>query len=63
MSEDVFVCKSSILTAFLIRNKCNCFKVDLDNKNSDYLIHLFDRDENLKSAMDKWQTRFFRTIQ
>ena len=54
-NSDVFVCKSSRLAAFLIRNKCKCFKTDLDNDNPNYLVHLFDKNETLKNAMDKWQ--------
>lgn len=54
-TSDVFVCKSSRLAAFLIRNKCRCFKTDLDNDNQNYLVHLFDKDETLKNAMNKWQ--------
>jgi hypothetical protein len=53
--SEVFVCKSSRLAAFLIKNNCRCFKTDLDNENQNYLIHLFDKDENLNSAMEKWQ--------
>lgn len=53
--SNVFVCKSSRLAAFLLRNKCNCFKTDLDNENPNYLVHLFDKDESLIKAMNLWQ--------
>jgi len=51
---DTFVCKSSRMAAFLIRNHCRCFKTDLDNDNQNYLVHLFDKDDNLNKAMDSW---------
>lgn len=54
-NSSVFVCKSGRLAAFLLRNKCRCFKVDLDSDNQDYLVHLFDKNENLKTALNKWQ--------
>jgi hypothetical protein len=52
---ETFVCKSSRLAAFLIKHNCRCFKVDLDSQNENYLIHLFDKDDNLKNTLDKWQ--------
>lgn len=51
---DVFVCKGSRLAIHLIKNGCKCFKTDIDDENPNYLVHLFEKDENFKLAMDKW---------
>ena len=52
--NEVFVCRSSRMAAFLIRNDCRCFKTALDDFNTNYLVHLFDKDDKFKIAIEKW---------
>ena len=61
MSE-VFVCKSSRLAAFLIKSNCRCFRVDLDNDNNNYLVHLFDKNEKFDVAMKVWQESYAKQL-
>lgn len=52
----VFVCKGKRLCGFLISKGLTCFKADVDKNNPDYMVYLFERTQELESAMKEWQS-------
>ena len=52
----MFVCKSISLANFLIANKSNLIKIDIDKENKNYLVFLFEKNEILENALLKWRS-------
>ena len=51
----MFVCKSKTLANFLMNEGLKCKKVDKDRLNPKFMVFLFERNESLSKAMDKWE--------
>jgi hypothetical protein len=53
--SNLFVCRGKRLCGFLISKGCECIKADVDKKNPDYMVYLFERTQKFSNAMDEWQ--------
>lgn len=53
--NELFVCKSISLANYLLKNDCKLIKIDKDQKNRNFLVFLFYKNSDLKSALDSWK--------
>lgn len=52
---NLFCCKGKRLANYLLDNGCRLVKIDSDNQSRGFLVFIFEKDENLDSALTSWE--------
>lgn len=51
----MFCCKSKRLANYLIENGSQIIRIDTDQKNKDFLVFIFKKNEKLDNNLKKWK--------
>lgn len=51
----LFVCKGKRQANYFLDNGCHLIRIDCDQKSSGYLVFIFEWNDSLNSALDKWR--------
>lgn len=51
----MFCCKGKRLANFLLAHDCKLVRIDCDQESKGFLVFLFENNESLAIAMEKWQ--------
>lgn len=51
----LFCCKGKRLANYLLERDCKLVRIDTDQTNKEFLVFIFDKNENFHSAMKSWK--------
>lgn len=52
----LFCCKGKRLANYLLEHDCKLVRIDTDQTNKEFLVFIFDKNENFHNAMESWKT-------
>ena len=55
MDKGLFCCKGKRLANYLLEHDCKLIRIDCDQKSKGYLVFIFEKSQNLVSALQTWK--------
>ena len=55
MNEGLFCCKGKRLANYLLEHNCKLVRIDCDQKSKGFLVFIFEKGQNLQSALQSWK--------
>lgn len=53
--NEVFCCKGKRLANYLLENDCKLIRIDCDQKSKGFLVFIFEKNGNLRDALESWR--------
>ena len=53
--KPLYCCKGKRQANYFLDHNCKLIRIDCDQQSKGFLVFIFERDENLNSAIKSWQ--------
>lgn len=53
--KPLYCCKGKRQANYFLEHGCKLIRIDCDQQSKGFLVFIFERDENLNSALESWK--------